>query len=214
MTRKITSLFVLFTRCSRFFNYKPSVSPCHGSTCEFLDLKMDWASDKLPKIDRRDRDTLPFYFTTTKDDVMSIGLSKVTSHTTEDACFDLRYDLTNTSQLLVTYNDNQPLFPLVRTSNDSQWNEQTLCLSYLTKTLIANSKMNIKASYLSNTLGDPVAVHLERSTITKQIMKSIPFLTHWVTDNVSYTFDNQWPIRVPESAWTNTDQTLEFIGMC
>ena len=181
-----------------------------------MEPKFDWTDDNMPVI-LRNKSEVPFYFTSKSDDTMSISLNKMTKNklSTNDVCINITYDVTNSSDILVTYNDNKPLLPLTKVTEDG-WQRQTLCLSYLTRTIAKDSRIYIKAVQKNSSRSDTLAVRLDVSEVNpKPVLNTTSYITHWNESDFKYNFSNLWPIAVPDGHWILTGDEkdeLEFHG--
>ena len=209
--------------------YTKHLLKCEGTECEIFEslaTDMEVSNNRVPPIKSKTDPILPFYYTSANDAKLKLNVKDLGEN--EDACFHLQYMISQKSQLGVSYTDLEPLqfSPTIDTLNVSQWfpkdtEREELCVSDLTKSHDKDFELFF-TSEITDQDNEIIAMRLIKQNnafisvrpIEQGVMKELPFLTHWSrSDNISFDFVNQWPLRYPNALWhydNNTD-LIEFL---
>ena len=185
-----------------------------------IEKKMDWANTNLPQLKIEDtKNFMPFMFSNKNGQKTSVKFKNVNHN--DDYCFTIHYKLGQNSSLQISYNDYTPIsidrfLTPNQKENNNVWNEQDICVSYLTSSIKANTfNVSIKSDLVeggaaSIRVGTPVKK--ER----KKMLKHLTWNRVIEDDNQNdLEFQNQWQFALPSrdewSATSNDDIT--FYGM-
>lgn len=189
---------------------------------------MKVSNSKVPPIKSKTDPILPFYYTDANNAKLKLKVKDLGEE--EDACFQFQYMIGPDSGLAVSYGDLNGLDfrPTLDSDNQSQWfpegqQREGLCVTDLTKSHDKTLEVSFTSKFSDPDDHDIVVLRLikqndkeviEVHPIEQGVLKELPFLTHWSqSENQSFEFDNQWPLRYPDSFWTheNGTDTIRFL---
>jgi len=180
----------------------------------------------MPKVNGLQDKILPFYFSSRDEAQLKIQVNNLDNQ--NDACFGFQYEISNTANLLISYNNLKPV--IFNASKPLKWypegDVEEICARSLTKDIDKNFNITLVSKIL-NTEKDMIGLRFvqnEKSVYNSlnfqkrisNLLSELPYLIHWskADNDGNYTFENQWPLALPRSQWENTsDDSIKFEGI-
>jgi len=179
----------------------------------------------MPKVNGLEDKNLPFYFSSKNDAQLKIQVNNLDNQ--NDACFKFHYQINNTANLFISYNNLNPV--IFNPNKPLKWypegNAEEICARSLTKDIDKNFNITLISKIL-NTEKDMIGlrfVQTEDSVYNSlyfkkrdsNLLSELPYLIHWskAGNDGSYTFENQWSLALPRSQWKNSDDSIKFEGI-